>query len=1825
MDKKLMEAKAKVFKQSVYNKVEELPKKLEKTYRDYENQREEQEKAARLQQQRQSVVFNNEPDYAKQQVINNIQDLGYKNLINSGGRNKLITEGLLKQDKSLIQPATYTDTRKKYGDYYAENYDKYKDMPIYQRDDGVYYLKTKNGYEKVGKLTEEGVVDTTKPTFDKDNLIMDYEKKKAEEKEAVKKAKLLGYKGTSKEPMSREEINDYWNTMYGLQDKYHLTDKEVESLWKENKIPSKLNKNDENLKKVIELGKKLNTQVNDEYENLDIQDRIFLDTFKGTEKQRRQYIDFLTGSSHSVSLPDEDAKWFKNSGGNIFENALATIVNAGQRGLEGIGNFIEQRADLLMTPLTWLEEFGGDKQQVTTNKLGGKTFDNNLIKYEYRGSTYWYDPKKNVLYDENGKNKISRFNLSVMTPVMEYENAIGRFGTAAREQIAENAVDEFFEQNNFNKWIQENTYLGSQTQSGIESMTEMLPLMGGGDSKLINNLEIFASAYSSSKEEGYRMGLSNKDNALRSFINASAETISENFFDNMPTMSVAGWGDSLTGKLAGKLEQVTNNSAVGRFFYNALSYGEEGFEEILSNVLTDIGQDLVGYFDEDYLKRIGYNGSGNILDDIMAEMTSSDTWDAFIVASITSAIMNGMSTKFSQKEQNDLIKSFAEENGLTTKEAKRILKLETKESLKEYQPTGNYEDRQLAEDSARADILYKMATNTIKANVNVSEDGLSVDFYGKEYKLEELDSKIDELIGLAQTIDSPDLKAQLVSAAGRLEYAKQMQLEEQERIEQEKLEREKQEKLEKEKQEQEKLKEEKPKEEKVKEEKQIKVQEEQKNVIKDTQPDQKELEKTIKDNKTKLEKLKTNQSENTTKIKNLEQELDALRQEKVTELNRQKLEQTISKQRAAIEQLRDQIRYEESTYGIGADTRRLNMELVGARNRLDSLLKQKTEAKEYVDNNEKISKIKKEIDERKLKDVSKEIKELEKQIKKDEKTLKNTQEEKIKNTDKKITIKVNEKNIRSWSKTITNSDFEGVDLVKDVGGTIDNEYEVQHNRKTWGDVVENYNEFGYDECFKNFKNKVDSNERLTAYDGAMGIKLIREASKMKKTNDVAYIYAAMSIINTETGQFNQIASIINKLTPEGQLKILQRQVDRLKAKNPEKYGDMKITNEMIEEIENSETEEDLNKNVDAIKKLLAKQVKGTVLDKLRAIRYFSMLARPKTHIRNITSNISMKGLRSVKKLVQKSIEDTVAKIAPNAFEERTISWKTTTQEVKNYVNEYVKNNVNSILKESKYQIESQLQKNEKAFGKTKAGKAFQKLIDLNKNALEKEDFWFKNDAFKNALKEFLTANGIKTVQDIADNQNLFNHGVSYAVNQALESTFQQYNSLAAWLNKTNKNDVASFIVESVLPFKRTPLNIAKTAFEYSPAGLMKTVTKNSIDLKNGKITANQFIDNISKGITGTGMVALGMLLNSLGILRGGSDDKKDKYEKALDIMDYSINIGNVSFSLDWLAPTAIPLFMGVDLKEDLDKNPIIDIQNMSDIGKDLINTFAELSFLDSFSTIFDNYSEQQIRFYDNELGNGEESDGSKTMKKASDGWAGVFENILTNYLSQYVPSIGSDINNIIDRTSRSTYASPDSEMPVLEEFVKKNLSKLVGLSFFLEPYVDRYGNDKKDNVILDIFNSISPGYLKFTKEDGVSDEIFNLYKETKNDEILPKSPSQTYYGVTYNKKTYAPTDKEATQMKKTYGQTMHRSLEKLFKTTTYKKATNEEKAKLIKEVYTYASDEMKKEFFKNRGITYNNKTANIIYKALDEPTYEENAIKKVIDYDIDLTTAKKKK
>lgn len=752
---------------------------------------------------------------------------------------------------------------------------------------------------------------------------------------------------------------------------------------------------------------------------------------------------------------------------------------------------------------------------------------------------------------------------------------------------------------------------------------------------------------------------------------------------------------------------------------------------------------------------------------------------------------------------------------------------------------------------------------------------------------------------------------------------------------------------------------------------------------------------------------------------------------------------------------------------------------------------------------------------------------------------------------------------RKWVKTSTESDaVDGKVLPEDLSQE-KIYYQPIPNKVTLGKANAKLDGMGYETAVAYFNSQF-ANKSVSLEDVALGERLIQEAIKRGDNKTAGELIQNVSILGTELGQKVQALSIIKRLTPEGQLGMLQKTVERGKTKGDKAFEGVEITQEMIDHIlsvygkDGTYNQDELNKAVEDVKQKIADQMKVTAMDKVNAWRYLSMLGNPKTHIRNLVSNLAMRGTLSVKNAVARTIET----IAP--IKNRTKTWKPASAEVREFAKQTTAEMKDIISGESKYSENASIKEKRSIF----KNKILNGVYEFNSDLLGKEDWWFSRPAFANSLSEFLTANGITTKQDIQNNPKIVENAKQYALEQSQIATFRQYSWLANKINEIERKNAATNIaVGAIVPFKKTPINIAKAGLNYSPLGFAKTLTYDISQVKKGNMEASELVDHLAQNVTGSALTLVGYLLASAGLLNGaGEDDKEGKYDYQLGEQAYSINIGDATFSLSWLSPVAMPLFVGANAYEQLVEGKEWNGDVVVETLAQTLDPLSEMSFISSLDSVLSSYDSGIQKF------------------------AGIGETMAQNYITQFIPTLSSQIATVMDDTKRSTKVAGDSNFKFVDQTINNLIYKIPFLRETLEPSTDIWGNEIKQTeaVMTRAFETFLAPYAKRENiATEVDEEIKGLYGETGDDGLIPSIPHNY---VNYDGEKHKMSAKEYTEFKQVYGQTAFDLLEELFDTETYANADSESRADMVNKVYDYAMDEAKREYFAGNGIEFTNAT-----------------------------------
>lgn len=563
---------------------------------------------------------------------------------------------------------------------------------------------------------------------------------------------------------------------------------------------------------------------------------------------------------------------------------------------------------------------------------------------------------------------------------------------------------------------------------------------------------------------------------------------------------------------------------------------------------------------------------------------------------------------------------------------------------------------------------------------------------------------------------------------------------------------------------------------------------------------------------------------------------------------------------------------------------------------------------------------------------------------------------------------------------------------------------------------------------------------------------------------------------------------------------------------------------------------------------VASQVPATFADKWNAWRYLSMLGNVRTHVRNILGNAVFVPAVRMKNLIGAALEAGGQKggVRTKDILHSVLGWH---DAYRAFAKADFKEMQDIIKSGGKYNPASKIEENRTIYT-SKMLRGLEKLRKGNSYLLDLEDTMALRLHYSDSLAGYLAANkvNLKTIDDAT-----LDRARAYAMEEAWKATFRDASKTASLLNRLSKtNAFTKIFVEGLIPFKKTPINILKRGVEYSPAGLIRTLTKGLYDVKKSNITAAQFIDGLSSGLTGTALVVLGYFLAAAGIIEPGiGDDEKDKFAELQGKQGYALVIGDMSYTIDWLAPAAIPLFVGTSMHT-LFHEMGEDSPEVMDVLYDVVEPVFEMSMLQGIENAL------------------------SAVKYGGDGYAVgniLFEG-MTGYFGQAVPTVLGQVARTVDGTRRTTYTESGAPLASGSRFLQSVMNKTPGLSMLNEPYVDEWGREETtENLAWRIFNNfVSPGYVSTYETSPMEEELKRLHDSTGED-VFPRTAPKYFSADGVRVSMNA---KEHTTYQKTMGQTAYHTLTELTGLASYKKAEDALRIKAIDKAYDYAAEMAKK-------------------------------------------------
>lgn len=663
--------------------------------------------------------------------------------------------------------------------------------------------------------------------------------------------------------------------------------------------------------------------------------------------------------------------------------------------------------------------------------------------------------------------------------------------------------------------------------------------------------------------------------------------------------------------------------------------------------------------------------------------------------------------------------------------------------------------------------------------------------------------------------------------------------------------------------------------------------------------------------------------------------------------------------------------------------------------------------------------------------------------------------------------------------------------------------------------------------------------------------------------------ADMQDLGTNTAQGLQAMRLIRELNPPDKIRFVEMATKRL----GQKMGvDFTVDQSLYDAYNNATTDEARNTALDNIEQAVADQIPSTVLDKWNALRYTNMLGNLKTNVRNIAGNVGAGAMYRGKDQIAATMEGVLYKATGGKFE-RTKS-HTVSQELLNACKQDF-DQVSGIVSDGgKYGTQGGFfdQFTQGVMDKRRIFKSDNKVVDTLLTPLEgyrKGTDWMMNNqyfgdeafgkaAYARSLAGYLKAHGVTDTDLSKVDTGLMDKARAYAVREAQEATFHDNSALARIASATKRN--WGVIGEGIMPFTKTPANVLTRAEEFSPLGFINTAVDAAKAAKGtGDVTGVDVVNSLAKSLTGTGIFALGAWLRSQGFLTGGpdGDEDKDYFDQLNGDQNYAIRftVGGktYNFTLDWLTPAAMPLFMGGQFMDILEKGfENLTFADLENVFTSIADPMLQMSMLQSLNDSLDN-----IKYTDNNLGQ-------------------FFINAAVSYLTQgFANTMLGQIERSTEKNRMTTYVDKDSQVPAWMQRQLGSLSqKIPGWDYHQVEYRNSWGETEENEGGL-LYNLLSPGYISEEKSNALSEELYRLNDVGVERNVFPDTPDTT---VSYTDKNgdrhedYNLTAAEADTLKEVSGRTSATLLSDLIESDMYNAMTDQQKADVVSTVYDYARE-----------------------------------------------------
>ena len=599
--------------------------------------------------------------------------------------------------------------------------------------------------------------------------------------------------------------------------------------------------------------------------------------------------------------------------------------------------------------------------------------------------------------------------------------------------------------------------------------------------------------------------------------------------------------------------------------------------------------------------------------------------------------------------------------------------------------------------------------------------------------------------------------------------------------------------------------------------------------------------------------------------------------------------------------------------------------------------------------------------------------------------------------------------------------------------------------------------------------------KATAKSNAVAQLLIDKFQAEGRIQDAIDLVEITAAKATEQGQAIQALSLYNRLTPAGILQYAERQLSKAGKKLTPKLGEV-LTKQAKKVAETVGERQKIIETAHLLGKI-ADEIPPDIFQKIAHFQTMAQLLNPKTFMRNIIGNIGFAGLENVKDVPAAALDSALSIVTGK----RTKVLPSIIKQLKGAKVGFAEGIEDALQGVDTSYIPTQFDLPKTPVFKGAVGKVFDKLLNIELKATDRA---FYKAAYDGSLYQQMKS---AKVLEATDEMKEIAHV------DALYRTFQDNNVISNLFTKIKKalNLGKNFgIGDIVLKYPKTPGALLSRGIEYSPAGFVQSLFEASRPLFGKPFNQKEFIESFSRALTGTtGLVGMGAILHRLGIITGKPEKDIDirAVQRETGLGQYRINVsalkrlvlsgfdtetaklekGDTLISYDWFQPQAIPLSIGANIDEG--DGITSSVGRVFEVLAQGINTLAEQPLISGLTRVL------------------KKEDVVSSLKE-----------ILKGVPQSFIPTVLSQINQLIDNTQRETY-SPD----VVQYALNLAKNKIPGFAGSLPPRASIWGEDmeryqgESNNLFNVFFNPAFRSAYHPTEESEMVLDLFQQIGETK--------------------------------------------------------------------------------------------------------------------------------